>query len=217
LVIERSIATGTHGRYLVVPPAAAGPAPIVMGFHGYAEGAEAQLGRLRTIPGAEGWLLVSVQGLNRFYQRRTNEVVAGWMTRQDRELAIADNLAYVAGVMDAVGREWPGAPRIVLAGFSQGVAMMFRAAAAAAKPVDGVVAVGGDVPPELERAALARVRAALVCRGMRDEWYTSATFDNDVRRLRDAGTDVRPLLFEAGHEWSDDVVRAMSLFLRELP
>jgi len=216
-VIERSIATGTHGRYLVVPPAAAGPAPIVMGFHGYAEGAEAQLGRLRTIPGAEGWLLVSVQGLNRFYQRRTNEVVAGWMTRQDRELAIADNLAYVAGVMDAVGREWPGAPRIVLAGFSQGVAMMFRAAAAAAKPVDGVVAVGGDVPPELERAALARVRAALVCRGMRDEWYTSATFDNDVRRLRDAGTDVRPLLFEAGHEWSDDVVRAMSLFLHELP
>ena len=216
-MIERSIATGTHGRYLVVPPAAAGPAPIVMGFHGYAEGAEAQLGRLRTIPGAEGWLLVSVQGLNRFYQRRTNEVVAGWMTRQDRELAIADNLAYVAGVMDAVGREWPGAPRIVLAGFSQGVAMMFRAAAAAAKPVDGVVAVGGDVPPELERAALARVRAALVCRGMRDEWYTSATFDNDVRRLRDAGTDVRPLLFEAGHEWSDDVVRAMSLFLRELP
>ena len=216
-MIERSIATGTHGRYLVVPPAAAGPAPIVMGFHGYAEGAEAQLGRLRTIPGAEGWLLVSVQGLNRFYQRRTNEVVAGWMTRQDRELAIADNLAYVAGVMDAVGREWPGAPRIVLAGFSQGVAMMFRAAAAAAKPVDGVVAVGGDVPPELERAALARVRAALVCRGMRDEWYTSATFDNDVRRLRDAGTDVRPLLFEAGHEWSDDVVRAMSLFLHELP
>jgi len=217
LVIERSIATGTHGRYLVVPPASAGPAPIIMGFHGYAEGAEPQLERLRAIPGAERWRLVSVQGLNRFYQRRTNEVVAGWMTRQDRELAIADNLAYVAGVMDAVDGEWPGAPRVVLAGFSQGVAMMFRAAAAAATPVDGVMAVGGDVPPELDRAALARVRAALVCRGARDEWYTSATFDNDVRRLRDAGTDVRPLLFEAGHEWSADVVRAASLFLHELP
>src|SRR5439155_19270829 len=105
--------------------------------------------------------------------------------------------AVVAGVMVAVGREWPGAPRIVLAGFSQGVAMMFRAAAAAAKPVDGVVAVGGDVPPELERAALARVRAALVCRSMRDEWYTSATFDNDVGRLGDAGSDVQPRLFES--------------------
>ena len=214
-MIERSIAVMAHGRYLVVPPASLGPAPVVVGFHGYAEGAEAQLERLRAIPGADRWRLVSIQGLHRFYQRRTNEVVAGWMTRQDRELAIADNLAYVAGVIEAVGREWPGASRVVLAGFSQGVAMTFRAAAAAAGRVDGVIAVGGDVPPELDAAALAQIPAALVCRGARDEFYAPATFDNDVRRLREAGADVRPVLFEGGHEWSDDVVRAASVFLHE--
>jgi len=214
-VIERSIATRTHGRYLVVPPASLGPAPVVVGFHGYAEGAEAQLERLRAIPGADRWRLVSIQGLHRFYQRRTNEVVAGWMTRQDRELAIADNLAYVAGVMEAIGREWPGGSRVVFAGFSQGVAMTFRAAAAAAGRIDGVIAVGGDVPPELDAAALARVPAALVCRGARDEFYAPATFDNDVRRLREAGAEVRPLLFEGAHEWSEDVARAASVFLHE--
>ena len=214
-MIERSIATRTHGRYLVVPPAALGPAPLLVGFHGYAEGAEAQLERLRTIPGADRWRLASIQGLHRFYQRRTNEVVAGWMTRQDRELAIADNLAYVAGVIEAIGREWPGASRVVLAGFSQGVAMTFRAAAAAAGRVDGVIAVGGDVPPELDAAALAQVPAALVCRGARDEFYAPATFDNDVRRLREAGAEVRPVLFEGAHEWSDEVVRAASVFLHE--
>ena len=214
-MIERSIATRTHGRYLVVPPAALGPAPLLVGFHGYAEGAEAQLERLRAIPGADRWRLASIQGLHRFYQRRTNEVVAGWMTRQDRELAIADNLAYVAGVMEAIDREWPGASRVVLTGFSQGVAMTFRAAAAAAERVDGVIAVGGDVPPELDAAALAHVPAALVCRGAGDEFYAPATFDNDVRRLREAGADVRPVLFEGAHEWSDDVVRAASVFLHE--
>jgi predicted esterase len=214
-VIERSIATRTHGRYLVVPPAALGPAPLLIGFHGYAEGAEAQLERLRTIPGADRWRLASIQGLHRFYQRRTNEVVAGWMTRQDRELAIADNLAYVAGVIEAIGREWPGASRVVLAGFSQGVAMTFRAAAAAAGRVDGVIAVGGDVPPELDAAALAHVPAVLVCRGARDEFYAPATFDSDVRRLREAGAEVRPVLFEGAHEWSDEVVRAASVFLHE--
>ena len=214
-MIERTIAARTHGRYLVVPPAPLGPAPLLVGFHGYAEGAEAQLERLQAIPGADRWRLVSIQGLHRFYQRRTNEVVAGWMTRQDRELAIADNLAYVAGVIEAIGREWPGASRMVLAGFSQGVAMTFRAAAAAAGRVDGVIAVGGDVPPELDAAALARVPAALVCRGARDEFYAPATFDNDVRRLREAGADVRPVLFEGAHEWSDDVVRAASVFLHE--
>jgi poly(3-hydroxybutyrate) depolymerase len=71
-VIERTIATQTHGRYLVVPPVSPGPAPVLLGFHGYAEAAETQLERLRAIKGAERWLLVSIQGMHRFYQRRTH-------------------------------------------------------------------------------------------------------------------------------------------------
>jgi hypothetical protein len=75
---------------------------MLVGFHGYAESADVQLDRLRAIPGTERWLLVSIQGLHRFYQPRTNDVVASWMTRQDRELATVDNLAYVTAVLDAV-------------------------------------------------------------------------------------------------------------------
>jgi predicted esterase len=169
---------------------------------------------MRRIPGADRWRRVSIQGLHRFYQRRTNEVVASWMTRQDRELAIADNLSYVDAVLTAVEREHPGAPRLVLTGFSQGVAMMFRAAAAASRPVDGVIAVGGDVPPEIEPSALTRVRRALVCRGARDQWYTAEVFSRDVKRLRDAHVRVEPLDFAGGHEWSAEVVDASAAFLR---
>jgi predicted esterase len=215
VVIARVIAAGTHGRYLIEPPASPGPAPILVGFHGYGEGAAAQLDRLRRIPASDRWLLVTIQALHRFYQRRTNEVVASWMTREDRELAIADNLAYVAAVLDSVEREYPSAPRLVFAGFSQGVAMTFRAAAASRRPVDGVIAVGGDVPPEIDRAALARVRRTLLCRGSRDEWYTHAIFERDLERLRQAGLAVQPLEFAGGHEWSDDVVHAAATFLRE--
>lgn len=214
-MIERTIATGTHGRYLIEPPASSGPAPVLIGFHGYGEGADAQLERMRRIPGADRWLLVSIQGLHRFYQRRANEVVASWMTRQDRELAIGDNLAYVAAVMDAVDREYPGAPRVVFTGFSQGVAMTFRAAAASSRTVDGVIAVGGDVPPELDAAEVGRIGHALVCHGTRDEWYTQEIFERDVQRLREAKVNVRPLEFDGGHEWSDEVVQAASLFLHE--
>ena len=213
--MERTIAAGTHGRYLIEPPAAAGPAPMLVGFHGYGEGAEMQLERLRRIPGAERWLLVSIQGLHRFYQRRANEVVASWMTRQDRELAMADNLAYIAAVIDAVDREYPGATRLVFAGFSQGVAMAFRAAAAASRLTDGVIAAGGDVPPELSPDAVGRVRHALVCHGARDEWYTEAIFARDIARLRGANVAVTAVEFDRGHEWSDEVVRAASVFLRE--
>src|SRR5260370_22035310 len=100
---------------------------MVVGFHGSAETAEIQLERLRGIPGAHQSLLISIQGLNRFYRGRSNDVVAGWMTRQDREIAIADNVRYVAAVIGEVTREWAGGP-VVLAGFSQGVSMAFRAA-----------------------------------------------------------------------------------------
>jgi predicted esterase len=214
-VIERTIAVRTHGRYLIEPPTTSGPAPLLVGFHGYGEGAEAQLERMRRIPGADRWRLVSIQGLHRFYQRRANEVVASWMTRQDRELAIADNLAYVAAVLDEVDREYPAAPRFVVSGFSQGVAITFRAAAVTARAVDGVIAVGGDVPPELDAAAVGRVRQALVCHGTRDEWYTQAIFDRDVERLRQSDVRVTPVTFDGGHEWSDPVVEAASIFLRD--
>jgi predicted esterase len=214
-VIERTIATGTHGRYLVSPPAAPGPAAVLVGFHGYAEPAEAQLERLRVIPGTDRWLIVSVQGLHQFYRRQGNEVIASWMTRQNRELAIADNAAYVAAVIDSVSAEWPVVPTIVVAGFSQGVAMTFRAAARLPVPVAGAIAVGGDVPPDLDRHALGRIPAVLLCRGTEDQWYSRVTFASDVERLREAGVDVRPLEFTGGHEWSGKVSQAASFFLGE--
>ena len=106
-----------------------------------------QMERLRAIPGAAAWTLVSVQGLHRFYRGRTEEVVASWMTREDREVAIADNIAYVDAALDAVPHD--GSTRIVFAGFSQGVAMAFRAALRGRRRAAGVIAIGGDVPPEL--------------------------------------------------------------------
>ena len=216
-MIERNIATTTHGRYLVLPASTPAPAGLLVGFHGYAEGAELQLERLRAIPGSDRWTLVSVQGLHRFYQRRTNEVIASWMTRQDRELAIADNLAYVEAVVDALAREMGREPaRLVFAAFSQGVAMGFRAATATTRRVNGVIAVGGDVPPEIDAAALAGAQNALVCRGTSDEWYTDAKFQNDITRLRQSGVTVHAVTFEGGHEWSDAVLQNAATFLQAL-
>lgn len=212
-MIEQTIAIGTHGRYLVEPAAGPGPAPLLVGCHGYAESAEAHLSRLGAIRGVERWTTISVQGLNRFYERRTDSVVAGWMTRQDRELAIADNLAYVGAVIDS---EWTarfGSRGVVFAGFSQGAAMAFRAAAASVRPVLGVIAVGGDVPPELDRGALARLGHVLVLRGARDDWYTAAKFEADQSRLRDAVVGVTAMQFDGGHEWSAPVLDAAADFL----
>jgi predicted esterase len=188
---------------------------MLIGFHGYAEDAEVQLERLRAIPESTRWLCVSIQALHPFYQRRSDRVVASWMTRQDRELAIADNLAYVSTCLDAVAAEWSTIPKVVFAGFSQGVAMAFRAAVNTTPGVAGVIAVGADIPPELSPNQMKRLSTVLIARGTSDEWYTKEKLADDKRRLRDCSVSVRALEFNGGHEWSSEVVAAASQFLRE--
>jgi len=188
---------------------------MLVGFHGYAEDAEVQLERLRAIPGSDRWGIVSIQALHRFYQRRTNTVVASWMTRQNRDEAIADNAAYVSACLDAVASEWTTLPVVVFAGFSQGVAMAFRAAAGSARHVASVMAVGGDVPPEIAPGELKRVSAALIARGTADVLYPEEQFIRDQQRLRECSVNVRAVSLEGGHGWPGELTAEASRFLQD--
>jgi|SRR5437660_727534 len=212
LAIERAIAVPTHGRYIVEEAIGGGPWRLLIGFHGYAEAAEAQLERLQCIRVADSWLRVSVQGLHRFYRGRTTDVVASWMTKQDRTLAIDDNVSYVEAVIEEIARAGEVAS-VAFAGFSQGVAMAFRAAVRSKRPVAGVIALGGDVPPELDLRALANVNRALIGRGSGDQWYGPQTLASDVERLRSARVRVEVEEFEGGHEWTEQFSRATERFL----
>jgi predicted esterase len=216
MIVERSISTSLHGRYLLEVPEGSGPFRVLVAFHGYAEGASIQLDRMRAMPGSDRWLVASVQGLHRFYRRRTREVVASWMTQQDRELMIADNVAYVSAVIGAISREWQQARPLVFAGFSQGVAMAFRAACLTRWPVSGLIALGGDIPPELDRGPLGRVPCVLLGRGEQDEWYTHDKCEADQLRLRAAGVRVEVHTFAGGHEWTAEFSRAAADFLAGL-
>jgi predicted esterase len=214
-VTERSIATTIHGRYLVVPPATPGavPPPLLIGFHGYGEPVALQFERQRALPGTSEWAQVAVQGLHRFYRGREEQVVASWMTRQDREDAIADNLGYVAAVVAEVRGELGIGP-LVFAGFSQGVAMAFRAAATG--PCQGVIALGGDVPPELADREPLVLPPVLLARGAADDWYNAGKLEHDVALLRRRTVEVEPFTFDGGHEWTDTFADAASRFLARI-
>jgi len=209
-VTEHSIAAQTHGRYLVWLGEAS-TAPMLIGFHGYGETAEDELRRLQAIPGIAHWTAVSIQGLHHFYRRRTNEVVASWMTRQNRELAIADNIIYVQNVVNSLCHD--SAVPLILTGFSQGVAMAFRAAGALKQHVTAVIACGGDIPPEVEPNGLARIPTVLIGRGVRDEWYTPEKHTADAERLRAAGVVVQSVVIDTGHEWTAEFSEISSRFI----
>jgi predicted esterase len=205
-----TIAAQIHGRYLIHSPTdqAAG---TLCGFHGYKENADIQMRALQRIAGDRPWRLVSVEALHRFYSKG-GEVVASWMTKQDRELAIADNVAYVAAVLSEIAEESGAARPIVYAGFSQGVGMAYRAAAFAGRPCDGLIVLGGDVPPDVAPVA-AQLPKILLGRGTKDEWYTEDKASRDLDVLRAAGTDVVEYVFEGGHDWHDSFVARAGEFL----
>jgi predicted esterase len=207
----RHVATRVHGRYLLRAPLTAGPWPLLVGFHGYAETADAQLDALSHISGADTWLIVSVQALHSFYTR-DRRVVANWMTRQDRELAIADNLAYVSAVLEAVRSECSVRPPLVFAGFSQGAAMAYRAAAHA--PCRAVIVLGGDVPPDVADAA--RLPRVLIGRGTNDAWYTAEKHERDCAALAALAVPVETCVFDGGHEWTDKFYEAAGRLLAEV-
>jgi len=212
---ERAIAALVHGRYLLeVPPEPEG-CPLVVGFHGYGENAELHLEQLRRLPGAGRWVLCAVQALHPFYNR-AGDVIANWMTRQQREHAIEDNLRYVASVVAAVKLELPVSERLAYLGFSQGAAMAYRAAAGSGHACQGVVVLGGDVPPELELRDLSHFPSVLLGRGSSEEWYDAAKMEHDVELLRGKGVDVRPFVFEGGHEWTNEFRAEAGRFLDEV-
>jgi len=214
--LTKTIETGVHGRYLVRLPRSPGRWPVLYTFHGYGEDALANLTAVERIPGVDDWLIVAVQALHPFYAKN-ERVVASWMTRQDRELAIADNVSYVRAVVDAVEREYPVTSSMVFAGFSQGVAMAYRAAAhirAAA-----VIALAGDVPPDITRpdnADRSVLPHVLIGRGTADSWYTTEMMDADAARLTQLASHVEAFVFVGGHEWTDAFAAAAGAFLTRL-
>lgn len=207
----RTIATSTHGRYLVDIPAHS--RATLVGFHGYQENAAIHLEVLRKIANHRPIGLVSVQGLHRFYTR-ANDVVAGWMTKEDRELAIADNTAYVGRVLSAVADEFGITRPLIYVGFSQGVAMAYRSAAFVQRPCDGIIALAGDLPPDVAPLA-ASLPKVLLGRGTEDKWYDAAAASKDLAILQPATTVIEHV-FEAGHVWEPGFIARAGEFADEL-
>ncbi len=204
-----------HGRVVVKDAGYDGRrSRLLLAFHGYAQHAESMIEMLEPVPDISRWTIASVQALHPFYGRG-NEVVASWMTRQDRELAIAENIDYVDEATVALQRE-RRADVIVCVGFSQGASMAWRAGVLGRRRADGVVALAGDIPPELKDAPPENFPIALLAGGDKDEWYTAEKMDADLKLLEQKGAPHGSLRFSGGHEWTEEFRVELGRFLGSL-
>jgi predicted esterase len=234
-----SIETVTHGR--VVVRDATDAAGTIVAFHGYGMTAERMLADLERVPGADRWQIVSVQGLHRFYAKDSQTIMASWMTRQDREFAIADNVEYVNRALDQVsppasvthstssfeparGSDPPFGERVrplltravVFVGFSQGVAMAYRAALLGKHRAAGIIALGGDIPPEFKTRAPREWPPVLIGAGDQEVWYTDTKVRADEATLTSQGVEHTVVRYRGGHEWTDEFREAVAAVLAEV-
>jgi predicted esterase len=207
------VATQVHGRVLL-RHASLASAPLLIGFHGYGENAEEFLETITKIPGVTDWHVAVIEALHPFYNRKRGTVVANWMTRQDRNLAILDNVAYVAKAIDEICLHVDNSGPTVFIGFSQGTAMAYRAAWFSGG-CDGLIALGGDAPSDAESEPAKVVPRILIGRGRSDRWYDENKLEDDVARLKKMGSLVETSVFDGGHEWTETFLTAAGVWLRQ--
>ena len=146
---ERFIRVPRTARYHVLgDPATARMVWVVL--HGYGQLARFFLNKFEGLE--DGLLIAAPEGLSRFYlDAQHQRVGATWMTREDREHEIGDQLSYLDALAASLLDGCPRATGLGVLGFSQGVATACRWTALGKANAQHLVLWGGSMPPDLDR------------------------------------------------------------------
>lgn len=145
------------------------------------------------------------EGLSRFYlQGTTGRVGASWMTKEDRQTEIRNQQALFNAVLDH-SRSAAGIqpPKLVLLGFSQGVATLARWISRSQIAFHAFVVWAGSFPPELTSADFAYLpspRTVLSVYGDADPYLSQEAIVSQAQLLGSIrGFDCHTTRFEGGH------------------
>jgi len=182
--------------------------------HGYGQLAARFARQFEALASAER-CVVAPEGLSRFYidDEQRAKVGASWMTKEHRQAEIADYVAYLDAVYEhVVGGNRQGV-RLTALGFSQGASTVSRWTAFGRHPVNRLILWGGELPPDLDLAAVAERFAKLevvVVRGKQDEYITAKVVSGILKRIEERGIAHRLVEFDGGHEIDETVLRSLS-------
>jgi len=169
-------------------------------LHGYGQLARYFLTKFEGLE--EGVAIAAPEALNRFYlDEAHNRVGATWMTREDRENEITDQLGYLDALVKELRGERTDVPIHVL-GFSQGVATACRWSLLGKTKMDRMVLWAGSLPPEPTFAELRTAWAHLtveVVLGSEDPFAGEKESQATTARLEAAGVQYRLHRFTGGH------------------
>jgi predicted esterase len=186
--------------------------------HGYGQLARDFVANFTPVS-APGRTIVGPEALSRYYlddtrggSHATSQVGATWMTREDRDSEIADQISYLDSLHAAVAAQAaPGAALTVL-GFSQGVATVCRWLDRGRTRADRLICWGGAIPDDVRLGQDSPIRhpALWLVAGLRDIYATAERVAHHESVLRAAGVPFTRLTFDGGHRLDDGTMRRLA-------
>ncbi len=168
--------------------------------HGYAQLAEYFIEKFSVLDNGENYL-VCPEGLHRFYTNGfSGRVGASWMTKEQRDADISDNINWLNNVYDNVV---PSSGKIILLGFSQGGATACRWLERSGKTIDDLVLIGATFPTDVvlsgnfSRYLKGKLIYAV---GSKDEFINEEEKEKQLHLLKQSGKNVVQFEFEGKHD-----------------
>ena len=176
-------------------------------LHGYAQLASDFIQDFEVLNDGSRFI-VAPEGLNKFYARGFGgKPVATWMTAEDREVEIKDYINYLQTLCQAL--QIPAQCKVVVLGFSQGVATASRFIHASAVRVDDFIVYSGELAAELVHPISTQILGKRI---------TYVTGNNDPFIIPEKHQQVYALMhqlnakiieFDGGHEVKQEVLKRL--------
>jgi predicted esterase len=179
--------------------------------HGYAQRAEDFIQSFIFLD-PETHFVIAPEGLSRFYRKGFNgEVASSWMTREDRMDEINDYTRYLQGVYEEYTSELDNHVKIVLFGFSQGVATVFRWMHLRSPYYDYLLCWAGSIPEDLSyEHSLNYINSKknFYFYGLYDPLLPEDGIDSLRKLIEKEGLDIKFHHFDGKHEIEEEPLKA---------
>ena len=169
---------------------------LLVVMHGYGQLAAYFIRKFKDV--SENYLVVAPEGMHRFYLNGTSgRVGASWMTKEDRESDIADNLNWLTKLMAEL-TEKKSFEKTILLGFSQGGATAARWFYSERIQFDHLILWASIFPPDIEKPTTKLNSNNYFVIGNADPFFDENTQDSEIEFYQNNGFNT--VRFDGKHD-----------------
>ena len=139
-----------------------------------------------------------------------------WLTVYDRNHAMEDIYGLIDEVLGVIRKQYNVSRPPVMLGFSQGCSIVHRYHLHGKRPVQAIIACGGDLPKDVRPLLEGNAPVAVLLVHARDDGIVPFSKGEEALQiLRDGGVDPAVHHFDGGHEIPESVARFIGAWVQD--